>query len=369
MSTTTFSDLKKQVASVTGLCSDEEQSQFAIKVLKYLHREGAFGLLRKWRIYADDCYITLPSDMETPKKVTVNGNPRPVQSFWHEFNDVHSFDAAEYHDHHDHYGDFHHGDGDSSIGNNHFLSTESGGIRIEPSTFATSRDIPRCGGFVYTAPIVIPGIPLYKEEDDLEIVIHGREFNTNTEVTLAHNNVLSRGEVLPLNIDKPLFSNVKYKDITNITKPRTKNRWGLFWSETLDPESQGGLLAELDQFETRASFRRAYVSQLKQVYRDFYEKEDYDPCGVCLVVLGTIRIKEYYDDNEIIPFCDTLDFDLAARALHKLVNASNSDELNVALRQKDEIEEDIRKIWDKKEAYSPPINVIDFRRRKLNKVH
>lgn len=350
--TTTFSELKEQVGSVVGSCSDEKKSELAISVLRYLHNEGAFGLYRKWKLFATECSVTLPPDLDMPKKVSINGNPRPVQDFWHEFNDVNSYDAAEYHN------------------DDYFCTSEGGGIRVEADFFATSCDLPCEGGYVYMAPIQTPNAPLYVEKDDLEAIIHGTEVSTQRDVVLAHDNTLSRGERLNISAEKPLFSTIQYGKITNLIKPQTLNRYGLFWkSHKSDPAATGGLLAELGPFETKARFRRAYIPGLSSYYQDYYKSDSHCQCGVYLTILGTIRIKDHYDDNELLPFCEGVDFKLAAKALHGVLNASNSDELNVALRQKQEVEQNINKEWDKQTVHSSPINVINFRKRKLNKVH
>jgi len=348
-----FSELKERVGSTIGTCSPEKASELAIDVLKYLQTRGAFGSLQKWRVWAKDCWITLPNDMDTPKKVSINGNPRPVQNFWHEFNDVHSIDSAEFFDN-----------------DRIFCDYESGGIRIEPGYFATAYDLPPCGGFLYFAPIQIPGCPLYEEEEGIEGIIHGKEANTNIEVNLAHYDNLARGEVLNISPTEPKFSTVKYREISNIIKPKTRNRIGLYWQPTQTyNRAEGGLLAEFDPFETKARFRRAYIPQLRNLYNDHLGEDYGRDCGVCLTILGTIRIKDYYDDNEILPFDTSIDFKLVSKYLHSIFNASNSDEMNVARVQKSLIEENISKGWESKTSYTTPLNIINFRRRKLGKVH
>lgn len=351
--TTSFLELKERVGQVVGACSDEKKSELAISVLRYLHKEGAFGLYRKWEVFANQCYVTLPPDLDTPKKVAINGNPRPVQDFWHEFHDVNSYDSAEFND------------------SNLLCTHEGGGIRIEPNYYATACDVPPCGGYVYFAPIPVPNAPIY-EEKGLEATIHGKEYQTNKEVSLAHNNVMAKGEVLPISPSEVLFSTIKYREIFNIIKPKTLNRYGLFWAEHKGPNAKSGLLAELEPFDTKPRFRRIYIPALKQYYQEFYGSDDeqiYNKCGVCLTILGTIKIKDHYDDNEIIPFVEGVDFALTAKAIHGVLHASNSDELNVALKQQQVVERDIQKTWDTKSVSGTPINVINFRARKLNKIH
>lgn len=328
----TFGELKAKCVSAIGTCSDTKASELAIAALKYLSNQGAFGELKKWRIYACDCWITLPQDMDTPKKVSVNGNPRPVQNFWHEFNDVHSIDSKDIH-------------------SRFSCDSAGGGIRIEPNVFATAYDMPKCGGYVYFAPISIPGSPLYIEKEGITGIIHGKEYSTGAEINIAHDNKLRRGEVLSIaNNDFPK-SSVGYSEITNVIKPQTLNRIGLYWENN----GEIGLLGEYDPFETRGRFRRAYIEPMAK---------DYNNCCVCLTVLGTIRIKEYYDDNELLPFDSAVDYTLVLKSLNGIINANNSDEMNVAIRQKQLVDDNIVKDWDKKTSPFSPVNVVNFKKRK-----
>lgn len=348
----TFAELKDEVRSAIGICSEEKARQSAIDVLRWFQNEGSFGGLKKVKVFAKDCYITLPADIDIPKKVLINDNPRPVRNFWQEFNDVNSFDSAEYHD------------------KDCLCDFESGGIRIEASTFATQYDLPKTGGYVYFSPIIVPGVPLYKEKDGLEGVVHGTESSTGRDVSLAHDNQLLRGEVLNISSSSPLYSTVKYKEISNIIKPQTLNRIGLYWSEDLSDSCNGGLLAEFSPFETRGVFRRIYVPEVKKIYnKSFGTLDSYYDCGVCLTILGTVKIKNYYDDNELVPFDLSHNFKLIAKALYNITHASNSDEFNVARAQKREVISELNKEHGRKTSSSNPLNVINFRRRKLGSIH
>lgn len=348
----TFAELKEQIRASIGVCSEVKLRESAIDVLRFFQNEGSFGGLKKVKVYAKDSYITLPADIETPKKVLVNKNPRPVRNFWQEFNDVHSYDVAELNDY-DCLYDF-----------------ESGGIRLEPGTFATMYDIPESGGYVYFSPIIIPGVPLYQEKSELEGVIHGVEHSTKRDVVMAHKSQLLRGEVLNISSSTPLFSNVKYGQITNIIKPQTLNRIGLFWSESLEEDSPSGLLAEFSPFETRGVFKRVYVPEVRRIYdRAFNNLSSYSDCGVCLTILGTVRVKNHYDDNELIPFDLSHNFKVVAKALHNMANAGNSDEFNVGRAQKNEVIKDLNKEHGRKTSSGNPLNVINFRRRKLGGIH
>lgn len=333
----TFGELKDKVASVVGSCTDEKQSELAISALKYLSINNAFGDLKKWTIVANDCYITLPHDLDVPKKVLINGNPRPVQNFWHEFNDIHSFDRK------DRKPTF-------------LCDAAGGGIRIEPSVFATAYDLPQCGGFVYFAPIDVPGSPIYEEVTNtdgspVKGIIHGLEYNTGADIAIAVDDKMRRGEQLAISLNEHPRSSVAYREITNVIKPKTNNRIGLYWING----NLKGCLAEYDPFETRGRFRRAYIEPLAR---------NYSNCCICLTILGTVKVKEYYDDNELLPFDTAVDYSLVLKSLDGAINASNSDELNVAIRQGQLVEGNIVKSAEKNMSPFSPVNVHNFRANK-----
>ena len=257
-------------AGIAGTCSNaEEVDLFVKKVLQYLLINGAYGNIRKFTFCAENGCITLPKELETPLKIKVGKEVGSVWSRWYEF----------------HY--------DNQIGDDCLPGTS---LLEEANRYPTVYDIPR-GYYPATYGTC-------NEDADSHIVVKGEDITGRTIYT-KHKGQDVVGVYLSIVKGVLQRSPVPFGRITEVSKTRTNgyvNFVGL---------SESGYdrkwLADYNPYEESPSYIRAKFIT---------------PCPpVCYVsILGRIRLKDYYADDDLIPFDNLFILEVAGQNLNNMRN-------------------------------------------------
>lgn len=239
-----------------GACPDSKDARVLLnRIHEHLCLRGAKGSLQKWCLYAHDGVFTVPDDMELPLKYIDNGK---VSKVW------------------DHRAEF------LMQANDYECSIGVEGMIQDINTYYTAYDGPH-------KPFRVLAKPMGCEDEtcDPHIIIKGT--TPDGEIVRSHfNEKPIEGERLKISYDHPRYTQCKYSPILGqIVKSETKYPVELRWyiPET-DEEGFLALLPAKNQVTTFNRFR------LK------------DNCVGChkLIVLGRIKLKTYYEDNDVLPF-------------------------------------------------------------------
>lgn len=270
-----YGDAKKilsRYAGTGGKCpSSTELDLFCRQVFQHMLYSGQHGNLRKFCFNAVKGCITVPYELETPIKVKIEGNVGTVWNKWHEFYMT----------------------GDLADG---VPAAEA--LYEEPSTFPTVYDLPSnyCRvGVLGTAD----------EEDDASIIVSGTD-SSGREIYTDHQGEKIAGEYLRVRKAQLRYTQVAFAKITGITKTRTNGYVQLLW---VRPElNMRGYLSDYSPFEETPQYRRFKLTS--------------QTCGSCIKVsvLGRIRLKDHYADNEIIPFDNLVALQLAGQSQNAQYN-------------------------------------------------
>lgn len=270
-----YSEAKKILAKyvgIGGVCPDnDEVDLFVRQVLQYLLLNGTYGNERKFRFHAENGTVTLPRELETPLKMKIDG---AIGSVWNRWFEYHSGNQLD----------------------NCCLAQDS--LFTEPNSFPTVYDLPPCGAF--------PGvIGVCEESADAHVIVKGED-PTGRVIYTQHQGVKIVGVYLSIKKGVITVSDVKFGRITEVVKTPTNGY------VTLLGLDESGLsrkfLADYDPFEETPSYRRARI--IKQ------------PCpDICQVtILGRIRLKDHYADEDVIPFDNIYLLTVAGQTVNSMYN-------------------------------------------------
>lgn len=288
----TFSTAKQILSKYverSGVCpTDEERvNLFVRQVLDYLLISGHHGSIRKFSFCAVKGCFTIPYELEVPLKVQIEGRVGTVWDKWFEFHSTK--ELAE--------------------------CIPAGKALIEdPNYYPTVYDLPQKG-----ARVGILGT--CNESSDAHAIIKGKD-PTGREIITTHKGEQIVGEYIGIRKGELVYSSVTFGDITAVVKTRTNGYTPLFW--VIPERNTKGFLADYSPLEEHPSYRRFRLT---------------DPrCNstVKVSVLGKIRLKEFYADNDYIPFDSIYALNLAGQA----VNANYNDAPDLA-KAKDSMLSDI----------------------------
>lgn len=272
--------LLSKFQGTAGKCPDAADTDiFVKKVLQYMLIHGAYGNLCKVSLQARDGCITLPPELETPLKIKIDNRVGNVWNRWFEYHIGNELD-------------------------NCCLAQEA--LFTQPNRYPTVYD-PPCESYI--------GVLAHCcEDEDASVVIKGVDASGRTIYTM-HNGEQIVGEYLTPRKGKITRTTVKFAKITEVAKTVTKGYITLY-ALSNDCLSRT-FLSDYSPYETSPSYQRArIVSQ---------------PCPPCceITILGRIRLKDYYSDDDLIPFDNYLILETAGSAVNSL---SNKD-LNTGLAQ------------------------------------
>lgn len=286
----TYGEAKKILspyASVAGSCDPQKIELFVMEVMQYLLYSGETGSLRKFTFHAKNGCFTLPYELEVPLKVKVGEQVGQVWSKWFEYHS------------------------DLNMGE---CSPAQTALYEEANTFPTVYDLPSCGAKVAALATCI-------ESPDAHVIVKGLDM-TGREVYTVHKGEKIHGEYLSLQKGKANTTNVLFGVITEISKSKTNGYVNLLWvNENL---TQRGFLADYDPYEQNPGYRKVRILI---------------PCPSLtkVSVLGRIRLKRYYADEDRIPFDNIRALTLAAQAVNSERNNQNdtakykNDQLQVTI--------------------------------------
>lgn len=278
----TYGDAKLILARYAergGKCPDApEVDLFVRKVLQHMLYKGTYGNLRKYCFNARKGCITIPYELETPIKVKIDGKVGTVWDKWMEYYNIGEMEGCV---------------------------AASDALYEEPNRFPTVYDIPAGGAR-------IGALATACEDADAHLIVQGLDAS-GREIFTNHKGTKITGEYLSLVKGSLRYTEVVFANITGIVKTRTNGYVQLFW---MRPElSQKGFLADYSPGEELPSYRRFKLTN-----------PNYCTSTAQVSILGRIRLKDSYSDNDVIPFDNLYALELAGQSM----NASYNDQVDLA---------------------------------------
>jgi hypothetical protein len=305
----THGQVKKIIAKYAGRagknCSSEEVNLFAQEVYQQLLYQGSYGNIRKFCFYTSCGYITLPYELEVPLKIKIENSVGTVFNKWFEFYN---------------YGD---STGYRECGNS---------IQEDPNNFPTIFDIPTSGTKVAVKATA-------NEAEDAHVIIKGFD-TTGREVYTTHNGVKVVGEYLRIKKGFTIVSNVTFGKITNVVKTKT-NGYVNFIAVSSDG-TKTSFLADYSPLEEIPSYRRFYITGGAKG-------------NIKVNIIGRIRLRESYADDDVVPFDNIHAIRLAAQS----INSETNNDVNTAIAKEQKLE----RVLDRERQYkrvtvSQPVEVF-----------
>lgn len=268
----TFKEVKDRVAQYAGRggkCPNSEQvNRFAREVLESLRIQGVWGNVRKFCFIAQKGCFAAPPELDVPLKVRIDNKVGNIWSKWYAFHTVSS-------------------DIDGCIPADKVLIQE-------PYYTPTAFDLPPEG-----ARIGVLG--LCAEEAGTSLTIKGKDI-TGREVIFQFEDGETRvGERFDIGKEFRV-GQVHWGQITEVVKDRT-NGYVQLWA--IHPHSMEKIhfLADYSPVEELPQYRKFQLQSAN--------------CGdfAHVTVLGRIKLKEYYADNDIVPFENRMAITLMAQRL------------------------------------------------------
>lgn len=263
-------------AGTGGLCADNpEVDMFTRQVMDYLLLSGSYGNVHKFCFCSVGGCITIPFELETPLKVKVDGVVGTVWDFWQEFHATKFLDAC--------------------------LPADNS-LSEDPNVFPTVYPLPAGGAQV--------GVLGFCEEDcTARIIVQGRD-PTGREIITTHNGEQIVGEHLTIRKGIITHTQVVFGEITGIVKSETVGYVQLVWIKPA--YNQKGFLADYSPLETNPSYRRFNLKPVCGCANGFHK----------ISVLGRIRLKQRYTDNDYVPFSNRYALMLAGQAVNANFNTN-----------------------------------------------
>lgn len=265
----TFGQAKARLAQWAGKggssVTDPALNSFVREVLEYMLISGQYGNTRKFVFSAVKGVVTLPYELETPLKVKMGRSIGRVWDKWFEFYGYSDFEDC----------------------------VEANAILEEPNYYPIVYDVPAGGAHIGT-------LGIDNEAEDAHIIVKGVDL-TGRQIVTYHNGEQVVGEYLSIRKGQIMQSSVKFARIDEVVKTKTKGYVQLLW---INPETtERGFLADYSPTEELPLYRRI---RLKIRCADVTE----------VSILGRIRLKEYYADNDLIPFDNLYSLSLAAQSIN-----------------------------------------------------
>lgn len=257
---------------LSGTCVDGDGVDlFVRQVLQYLLLKGTYGNERKFCFHAENGCITLPKELETPLKMKIDG---AIGSVWNRWFEYHSGNTLD----------------------NGCLAQES--LFIEPNRYATVYDIPACGAYV-------GALANCDESEDAFVIVKGTDV-TGREIFTMHKGEKITGEYLSLCKGKVIRTTVQFGKIREIVKSKTNG-----YVTLLSMNECGTLrkfLSDYGPYDELPSYQRARIVQ--------------QPCpNICQVtILGRIRLKDHYANDDVIPFDNVYLLSVAGQTVNSMYN-------------------------------------------------
>lgn len=278
----TFKEAKQLLAKYhqrAGTCVDDPSLPFFVKeVLQQLIFQGAHGNLRKFCFMAVNGCFTLPPELETIEKIKID---KWIGTAWDRWFDYHNSGAIP---------------GCVPVGNAAFE---------DPNYFPTVYPLPASGARVGCMGTCC-------EADDAYVIVQGIDL-TGRQIITNHKGQQVYGEYLSVKKGEIRYTTATFAEITGITKSETNGYVNLLWIDLV--RNLKGFLADYEPGETLPAYRRYRLT---------------NPCSdpyVKVSVLGRIRLKEKYADEDRIPVENVFAISMAGQTIQEAKNRN----LNVSV--------------------------------------
>ena len=270
----------------SGTCPDDASVDlFVRKVLQYLLVSGQYGNLRKFCFHAVKGCFAAPYELEVPEKVAIDGIVGTAWSKWFEWHP----------------------------GNPLYECIEaSEALYEQPNYVPTAYPMPAGGGHVGI-------LSLGTEGPDAHAIIQGKTPNGQQVYTWDSQGNRVAGERLTIKKGEIRFTNCIFGSVEAVTKSLTNGYVQLYW---LRPDRNlKGFLSEYTPVEEHPQYRQFQLTSCGASEDDV----------VKVSVLGRIRLKPAYLDNDYIPFENLYTLEVAGQHC----NAQYNNDMQTA-KAKDE---------------------------------
>lgn len=273
---TTFGDVRRLVAEYAGrggVCPTSKTAEtFARTVLESLLYSGQYGSQRRFDFVAERGRIALPPELQTPLQVKINDQVGTVWNKWMTFASV--SDCLK---------------GCEPLGRV---------IQEEPNPVFTVYDVPEGG-----SKLGVMGT--CQESEDAHLIVTGQDI-TGREIITTFEGQQIVGEKFRIRKNNLRFGQVIFGKITGVTKSKTQGYVQL-WATNHDA-SVNKFLGDYSPLEEAPQY-----SAIKLISPNC-------PPYVKVSIIGRIRLKEKYADNDIIPFDSTFPITMAAQRIQSEAN-------------------------------------------------
>lgn len=279
----TFGQAKKllaQYAGRGGKCPDaEEVSLFVLQILQKLLYAGEAGCVRKFSFHSCKGCITIPEELETPLKIKIG---EEVGTVWDKFYDYHPNGVLE---------------GERCI-------PAANALIENPNYVATAYDVPATG-------MQVGALATCCEEPDAHIIVQGKDPLGRVIYTMYDGQTIA-GYRINLKKGTLKYSDVTFGTIDGILKSKTQGYVQLYGFSSATGSRK--FLSDYSPVEESPQYRRFRLTVRCP-----------DSCHI--TVLGNIRLKTQYLDNDFIPFENINAIKLAGQEVY----AQNTNDMQTAV--------------------------------------
>lgn len=281
----TFRQAKEILAKYDGRggsCIDAPTvPAFVLQVLQHMLFSGQHGNLRTFSFCANKGCITIPYELEVPLKVRIGDR---IGTVWDKWFDYHS--SKDMYD----------------------CTPADKALIEDPNRYATVYDIPFSNG------ARVGALAVCEEDPDAHIIVQGVDATGREIITTNYKGEQIVGEYLRLQKGQLRYTSVAFAKITGIVKSITKGYVQLLW---VSPSNNTkGFLADYSPLEISPSYRR------------FRLTAPWCTETVKVSILGRIRLRDVYTDNDYIPFDNVYALNLAGQEVN--ANFNRAPDLAVA---------------------------------------
>jgi len=262
-------DSLSQYVGRGGKCpTAADTDSFVKQVLQYLLYSGEYGNTRKFCFHAVRGCFTAPYELESPEKIKVDGEVGTVWSKffeWHQNSYLHGCIPAQ------------------------------NALFEEPNYVYTSYGLPANGAQVACVATCC-------EDEDAHIIVKCKDL-TGREIFTVHKGEQISGIYLSIKKGVIQYTDIIIGEVTGIVKTPTNGYVQLLW---LKGDTKG-FLSDYSPVEEKPAYRQFRLMTRCPQF-----------CKVS--VIGKIRLKENYRDNDLIPFDNLFAISLAGQAMNLIYN-------------------------------------------------
>jgi hypothetical protein len=296
----TYGQAKKILAPYqarAGKCADAEGTDFFVRqVLEYLLISGENGSIRKFTFHAVKGCFTVPFELEVPLKVKIDGEVGNVWDRWFEWHNRKNLDEG--------------------------CVPADEALYEDPNYYPTVYDVPPGGTQVGV-------IGTCNESDDAHVIVQGIDGN-GRDIYTVHKGVQVKGEYLRISRGQIRYTTKKFYKIAEVLKTRTVGYVQLLWVVVNDDDTiTQGMLADYSPVEENPQYRRYHITSrhCTSAHAHGTSGPPSETCHAMKVsLLGRIRLKPAYADNDLIPFDNILALTLGGQ----FVNSNTNNDMQTA---------------------------------------